>query len=194
MNQSNNFTSEITDLSAGVYEICFTVDGIENYSRCYSVSVTEPASLSAVTAVNYEKRELTVNLSGSKLYRVVLNGRQFTAESTFMTLPLKMGNNTIEITTDLECQGRYLEQFFISEEVKLFPNPTKGSVQIYIGGSDKEVTLKLSSLNGKTLLSEKKYVPLNRIIELDLFNRQNGMYIISLEGATTQARQKVIKE
>lgn len=194
LNQSNNFTSEITDLSAGLYEICFTVDGIENYSRCYSVSVTEPASLSAVAAVNYEKRELTVNLSGSKLYRVVLNGRQFTAENTFMTLPLKMGNNTIEITTDLECQGRYLEQFFISEEVKLFPNPTKGLVEIYIGGSDKVVTLKLSSLNGKTLLSEKKYVPLNRIIEVDLFNRQNGMYIISLEGFTTQANQKVIKE
>ena len=42
---------------------------------------------------------------------------------------------------DQECQGLYFEEIFVSEEVKVYPNPTNGPLQLYVSGLDNQVTL-----------------------------------------------------
>lgn len=194
LNTANNHHHVITGLSAGSYEICFTIDGVENYTRCYSVRVNEPAKLNAMATVNSERKQLNLVLSGSKFYKVLLNGNQLTAETSYVTLPLKVGMNTVEVSGDLECQGRFYEEIFISEEVKIFPNPTEGPLAVYINGVDNEALIKISSMTGTLLSSVRKKVPSSRRVDIDLSSLKFGVYILSIEGQTTRVSQKIIKQ
>ena len=82
---------------------------------------------------------------------------------------------------------------FVSEEVKVYPNPTNGPLQLYISGMDNEVSLKVTSINGSLVYSRTKQVPMNRVVEIDLSDLSNGLYIVSLQGSSVQVHQKVIK-
>jgi hypothetical protein len=194
LNSSNNHSHIITGLSAGTYEVCFSVDGVENYKRCYSVKVNEPPSLNAVATVSSQRKQLNLELSGSKFYKVLLNGKQLTAVGSIITLPLKVGMNTVEVTGDLECQGRFYQEVFISEEVKIFPNPTDGPITMYIHGVDNEALIKISSITGTLLSSFRKKVPSDRRVDINLSSLKMGVYILSIDGPTTRVSQKIIKQ
>ena len=95
---------------------------------------------------------------------------------------------------DQECQGLYFEEIFVSEEVKVYPNPTNGPLQLYISGMDNQVTIVVTSINGSKIMSSVQSVPMNRVIELNLSDLNPGMYIVSVKGTTVQVHQKVIRK
>ena len=183
----------ISGLETGSYQICFTVEGISNYNRCYSVNVGEPAPLEASSMVDMDNRTISLNLSGSKSYKILLNGKSISTDNSIISLPLQSGKNTIEVKGDQECQGLYFEEIFVSEEVKVYPNPTNGPLQLYISGMDNQVTVDVTSINGTVVMSSIQSVPMNRVIELNLSDLNPGMYIVSVKGATVQVHQKVIR-
>ena len=187
-------TQTISNLSAGIYTVCVTVDGVADYQRCYTIEITEPAPLVASSRIDVSTRNLQLDLSGSEEYQVTLNGKTFLTSEDRLSLNLQPGMNRVEVATALDCQGVYFEEIFVSEEVKVYPNPTSGPLQLFVAGSDKEVTLSITSLSGSVIKKETLSVPTNRIIETTLGNVPEGLYLITLNGTTVKTTHKVIKE
>ncbi len=183
----------IAGLGVGSYNVCFTVDGVVNYERCYTVSVGEPDPLEVSSVVNFNDRSLDLNLRGSKSYQVLLNGKELTTDDSRISLFLQSGKNTIEVKGEQDCQGIYFEEIFVSEEVKVYPNPTNGPLQLYVSGMDSSVEVSITSINGAVVQTTNRNVPMNRVLDLDLTNLNSGTYIVSIKGPTVQVHQKVIK-
>ena len=187
-------TQTISNLSAGIYTICVTVDGVSDYQRCYTIEITEPAPLVASSRVDVSARNLQLDLSGASEYQVTLNGKTLLTNEDRLSLNLQPGMNRVEVATALDCQGIYFEEIFVSEEVKVYPNPTPGPLQLFVAGSDSEVTLSITNLSGNVIRKETLAVPANRIIETTLGNLPEGLYLITLNGRTVKTTHKVIKE
>ena len=193
LNSESGYTYELTGLGVGTYDVCFDVVG-HQYSQCFSVRIVEPLPLSASSKVSYSDRTVQLSMDGSNQYRVILNGKSIVTSSSDLSLDLKIGMNYLEVGTDLSCQGTYYEEIFVSEEVLVYPNPTRDWTQIYVGGHDSLVTLTLRSITGRMISSKQFDVPLNRVIELDLSGEIPGIYVIELASSTVQSNLKVIKE
>lgn len=187
-------TQTISNLSAGIYTVCVTVDGVSDYQRCYTIEITEPAPLVASSRIDMSSRNIELDLSGSEEYQVTLNGKTFLTSKDRLSLNLEPGMNRVEVATALDCQGVYFEEIFVSEEVKVYPNPTPGPLQLFVAGSDREVELSITTLSGNVIRRETLAVPMNRIIETSLGNLPEGLYLITLNGTTIKTTHKVIKE
>ena len=194
LNASNNFTSSISGLEAGSYDICFTVSGVDSYNQCFSVTISEPAPLSASAKVDLGNRSVDLSLKGSERYTILLNGEVIQTSSTNVSLDLKPGMNYLSISTDLDCQGTYFEEIFVSEEVLAYPNPTDGMVQLYVGGSDDNVTLNVYDISSQNILSTQYEVSSSRVIEADISRFKAGIYFFILDGKTIKTTHKIIKK
>jgi subtilisin family serine protease len=189
-----DYTKTISSLSAGFYTVCVTVDGVSNYERCYEIEITEPAPLVANSRVDINSRNLQLDLSGASEYQVTINGKSFLTTEQNLSLNLQPGMNQLEVATALDCQGVYFEEIFVSEQVKVYPNPTSGPIQLFVAGYDSEITLDITTLSGNIILSKTIPVPNHRIVETNLNNLPQGLYLINLTGNTVKTTHKIIKE
>jgi hypothetical protein len=184
----------LSNLAAGTYVVCLKVEDIPNFERCYTVEIAEPAPLTASSKVNVEARSLQIELSGAAFYEVTFNGKTFQTTSELLNLTLDPGINRVEVATALDCQGVFFQEIFVSEEVRAYPNPTKGPIQLFVSGTDSEVELIISSLTGSIIASETLSVPESRIVESTLEGQSKGMYLLILSGETVRSSHLVIKE
>ena len=189
-----DYTKTISNLSAGFYTVCVTVDGVSSYERCYEIEITEPAPLVANSRVDINSRNLQLDLSGASEYQVTINGKSFLTTEQNLNLNLQPGMNQVEVATTLDCQGVYFEEIFVSEHVKVYPNPTPGPIQLFVAGYDSKITLNITTLSGNKVLSKTITVPNNRIIETNLNDLPQGLYLINLTGNTVKTTHKIIKE
>ena len=194
LNNSNSFQSAFTDLLAGSYSLCISVVEFPGYRQCYQVKVEEPEELGVVAVSDRLNGLLQLNLSGDGPYTIELNGEETTTNNTRITLPLKPGMNRLNVSAKLDCQGSYFEEIFVSENVVVYPNPTEGPVQIYVGGSDKKVSFSVVNLQGQKLHRELVSIPSSRVIEYELGNYPSGVYIFTLQGDTVDKQFKVVKK
>lgn len=194
LSSSNQFTQDIVGLGTGVYKVCITIDGKDNYEQCFRVNIEGPTPLDTYSSIDRINNRITLTLSGASVYYIEHNGKASTTSKSQIVLDLFVGKNTIEVTTDSECQGKYFEEIFVSEEVIVYPNPTKGYLQVYVGGKDVNVDVLLFNFTGSKQMSISKKVPGNRVIELDLTNLNSGSYFLGLEGKTIRESIKIIKE
>ena len=193
LNASNNFEASISGLGTGNYDVCFTVAGVESYNQCFSVTVSEPAPLSTSAKIDLANRSVDLSLKGSTSYNIILNGAVIKTTESNLSLDLKPGMNYLSISTDLDCQGTYFEEIFVSEDVLAYPNPTDGMVQLYIGGSDDTVTLNIYDINSQNIISKSFEVSSSRVIETDISRFKTGIYFFVLDGKTIKTTHKIIK-
>ena len=193
LNASNNFEASISGLGTGNYDVCFTVAGVESYNQCFSVTVSEPAPLSTSAKIDLANRSVDLSLKGSTSYNIILSGAVIKTTASNLSLDLKPGMNYLSISTDLDCQGTYFEEIFVSEDVLAYPNPTDGMVQLYIGGSDDTVTLNIYDINSQNIISKSFEVSSSRVIETDISRFKTGIYFFVLDGKTIKTTHKIIK-
>ena len=193
LNNSNSYQSAFTDLLAGSYSLCISVVEFPEYRQCYQVKVEEPEELGVVAVSDRINGLLQLSLSGDGPYTIDLNGEETKTNNTRITLPLKPGMNRLNVSAKLDCQGSYFEEIFVSENVVVYPNPTEGPVQIYIGGSDKQVSFSVVDLQSQQLHQELISIPSSRVIEYGLGNYSSGVYILTLQGETVNKQFKVVK-
>ena len=194
LSSSNAFTLDITGLNPGTYEVCITIEGKDNFEQCYNVIIEGPAPLDTFASIDKTNKQITLKLDGAPLYYINHNGNLTTTSNSIVVIDLVTGKNTVEVTTDSSCQGKYFEEIFVSEEVVVYPNPTKGYLQVYVEGIDTSVDVMLFDLKGNQYISVTKSVPSNRVIELDLTNLNTGVYSLSLNSETIRQSIKIIKE
>ena len=81
----------------------------------------------------------------------------------------------------------------MSEKVQVYPNPTKGPLSIYVGGSDSEVSIQVRTLAGSEVYLNKHMVDHRRMVALSLSDLSDGLYLITVSGTTVNATHKIVK-
>ena len=199
INQTLTFTTAsltLEEVPSGTYVICITVDGVEasEFERCYSISVEQPSPLSVYGKVAPTGKSVHYDLSGGDVYTIFHNGKSIQTDEQSIDIDLDEGINQIRITTGIECQGIFEEEYFNSAEVFYTPNPFRDQLSVYIGGQDTTITIELYNTQGRLLkTSEHQLSTTQRVIQLDTGDLQPGGYIIKSCGDTTTQSEIIIK-
>ena len=194
LNNSQGLSDEVSNLGPGTYQVCITVEGQSDYSYCTTLTIEQPVPLSVSPSMNVDRGTINYQVNGADTYKVSFNGREMLVSEPNIELNLQPGLNRIRLFTDLECQGYFEEEIFVSENVTLYPNPTTGPVQLYVSGKDRSVALSVRNTMGQTVHSETLDVPYNRVVNFNLGPQPAGVYFINLEGETVRKQLKVIKQ
>ena len=187
----------LNDLSGGTYKLCVTVEGVESseFERCFEVTINDADPLTVFASKNQDQELVTYQLSGGDVYDIVHNGITTQSARSSQNIQLKKGLNTVKISTGLECQGVFEEQYFVSENIAYSPNPFNEKINLFIGGADTEVKIEIFSTEGRLInslignLSEN-----NRSIRVNTQYLNMGSYIIKLSGNTVKQSFIAIKK
>ena len=187
----------LDQLSAGVYSVCVTVEGVNplEFERCFEVTISEPDPLVVSSFFSKSEESVSFNLSGGTTYQITQNGKTTQTSSSKYTVQLEKGINNISISTGIECQGLFENSYLNSYEVKYTPNPFKEELQLFIGGKDNLVEIGVYAPNGQ--LVDYRTVSLSfgmRSYTLETTNYKQGVYIIKVKGQTLDQSFQVIKE
>ncbi len=199
VNQTDSFSSNWTleGLSAGVYTLCITVQGVDpnEFERCFEVTIEEMDPLIVNSFYNDLNQTVSFDLSGGTTYQIVQNGKTTQTSSGKYTLQLEKGVNTISISTGIECQGLFQKSYLNSYEVRYAPNPFKEQLQLYFGGKDSFIELGVYTSNGQLIDFQNIVLPLGvRQYTLNTTSYKQGVYIIKIKGDTIDQSIQVIKE
>lgn len=82
--------------------------------------------------------------------------------------------------------------FYAQEDVKISPNPTRGTINIELVNSDKEInrTIEIYNLEGKLVKREQME---SSTKTLDLSAHKNGIYYLNIYGEDRVTKWKVVK-
>jgi len=193
LDADNEHQLEIDELEIGTYTLNFTVEGKEGYLQTFEIGITEPPSLSAKSSVNQKGKTMTVNLTGSDLYYAEVNGERRSYQINTFTLQLRPGMNTVRIYTPQDCQGEYVEQVFISEQVRHYPNPVKSDLNLVIPGEDSNTNISIYSRSGSLVAQYEETIPFSRIVTINASQLPSNIYVIKVNGQTVDQTFKIIK-
>ncbi|MGI6521895.1 MAG: InlB B-repeat-containing protein [Fermentimonas sp.] len=188
-------TYSLTDLAAGNYSVCFTIEGATNYKQCFEVVISQPQDLSVFRS-GVAGNHATYRVSGGTRYTVTHNGRRMETTGDVIEVPLRRGRNLIRITAESECQGVFEEELYHNDAHKLilFPNPTTGQFSLILPHGDEEVTVEIISLLGHSVMKEKRRVSHDGLISMNISALPKGIYLVRVNGKTVKHVTKVIKQ
>ena len=193
LNTENDHQLVIDELEIGSYTLNFTVEGQEGYLQTFEIGITEPPALSAKSSVNKKGKTMTMKLSGSDLYYAEVNGDRRSYKLNNFTLQLRPGMNTVKIYTPQECQGIHVEQVFISEQVRHYPNPVQGELNLVIPGEDRETTIAIYNRSGSLIKRYQEQIPFSRIVTINTTGLRTDIYVVKVNGQTVEQTFKMIK-
>jgi subtilisin-like proprotein convertase family protein len=188
----DNFT--LTGLRAGSYTVCITAaDGAIVYEElCMVVVITQPDVLAVNAMVNPDLNQVALQLAGSELYNVELNGITTQTSSNVLSLQLRKGINFLKVSTNRACQGVYEEKIMVSDGLAVFPNPFVETTQIYLPFLEGEVEIGIYSSDGRQVRQERQ-TPSSGSIALDFGPLPSGLYYVTITGELYLETTKVIK-
>ena len=185
--------SVLNGLVLGEYNMVFTVDNVKNFQQAFDVKITEPAPLVVQSTIDAGNKSMSIQLGGASTYLVKINEASFKVTEAYWSTALPAGLVKLQVSTDLNCQGIYVEEFFVSESVTAFPNPTTGPVQVNVHGRDQKVDISIVNAAGLPVSNQKYPVPSSRLVGLDLTTFFAGLYLIRVQGETVDQTLKIIK-
>lgn len=133
-----------------------------------------------------------MNLEGSDLYNVELNGIVTQTKSSSITLDLKQGSNQIKVSTNLPCQGVFEDQLFLMDEPVVFPNPFEEEVNMFINNGPDTINAQIFNYVGQ-LISHKDYTLDSNEIKINFTGLPSGIYILKFKGEGINSNFKVVK-
>ena len=185
--------SLLNGLVLGAYNMVFTVENVKNFQQAFDVKITEPAPLVVQSTIDAENKSMSFQLGGANNYLVQINEASFKVTEANWSTALPAGLVKVQVSTDLNCQGIYVKEFFVSESVSAFPNPTTGPVSIHVHGTDKKVDISIINAAGLAISNQNHAVPLSRLVGLDLSEYTPGLYLIRIQGETVDHTLKIIR-
>jgi hypothetical protein len=190
------FTNTLTipNLAAGSYSVCIGVAGT-TYQQCFTAIVTQPKDLAVYTAINKNTNTIDLTLDGGNAYNIKVNGVDYATTAANITLPLALGTNNIEVSTDKPCQGIVSKRIIISDNISAYPNPFGGTLSLNLG--DKAIgkaQVQIYNAFGKQVFS-KQYSDQAGEVQLDLAALEPAqVYILKLTVDNTEYINKIIKK
>ena len=184
----------VSNLAKGSYTVCIGAPEDPNFERCYTTELSEPDPLNVVTQLNASDLSVTVDLSGGENYQLKINGSPYSLKSGRHRFPLKSGLNSLEVTTDIPCQGKKVEEIYVSEDSNIYPNPAAEQVNIVVGGSSTEAKILFYNLQGDLLQQTRlRLNALNRSHQISLDIYPPGVYLIQVISEDRAEQFKLLK-
>ena len=188
-NFANNSLS-VSNLSPGTYNVCIKITGVI-YEQCFTITIAEGKTVSGKSSVISNKASITID-KGTAPYNVLVNGiNVLNTESPSFTFDVRHGD-LVEVKTAVLCEGVFSKSIDLFENIKAYPNPTKGVFEITLPLSLKEVVIELYSV-GSQLLSKGTYQVVNGKVQLNLENKPTGIYVVKIY-LDTPVSLTIIKE
>jgi len=197
---SDSFSSSswnLENLSAGLYSICITVEGVSSgeFERSFEVTITEPDPLLVTSLFNKQDQSITFGLSGGNSYDITHSGITTQTSKSNYTISLAKGTNRVSISTGIECQGIFEKTYLNSYKVIFAPNPFKEELILTMGGEDRILGLEVYTPSGKLIDQKTITLPFGiRYYTLQTGDYKQGGYILSIKGETIDQSFQVIKE
>jgi len=194
---SNPFTTTNTfsNLDAGNYVVCITVEGQDedSYKQCFNVEIG-PEELSVSSRIA-NTGKISLSLGGATKYFIELNGEIITTSETEIELDLIKGINTIKVFTEIDCQGVYNKTINNSSSIKIYPNPIQDNTLTITTAnwSLKTIDVTLYSLIGTLVLSES-YTLEQGAVTINIPEISGGLYLLEVNDGKTTTNFKVIKK
>jgi len=149
--------------------------------------------LSAKSSVNQKSKTMQINVKGSDLYYTEVNGEKRSYQIDNFKLHLRSGMNIVKIYTPQDCQGVHTEKVFISEQIKHYPNPVQGELNLVIPGEDRETTVAIYNRSGSLIKRYKEQIPFSRIVKINTTDYGTDIYVVKVNGQTVEQTFKMIK-
>ena len=192
--QTFSNTTAFENLTSATYTLCLTVDGEPDFKVCYELDVPQPEDLSVSGKVSTLGKEITLDLSGGKEYRIILNGQRYQTRASSITLRLEQPVNQLEVRTDLECQGVYSQSITLTEEPIALPNPIdSGDLRVFVPAEDgTKIRIRMFTMSGSSLLN-KEVVISNGEVKINMDGYARGVYLLNVTDQEQLYSYKIIK-
>ena len=196
-NKSYNFSDnsiQIENLRSGDYTICITSSNYPDFKRCYSTIIDQPTELEVVSKINYDKETISLNMTGSDIYKIKINDLIFNSNKSYETFKLRKGFNHIEVISPNSCNEIFTENIYISKKSLISPNPVEGKLVIYPGENNIELRIIIFDMNGN-ILKNKFFNNTNGLkIELDVEDLAPSTYFLRLISESNLENIKFVKK
>ncbi|MCX8473106.1 MAG: T9SS type A sorting domain-containing protein, partial [Sediminibacterium sp.] len=105
-----------------------------------------------------------------------------TTTNSQINIPLSKGLNKVSVVSDQECLGIYSEEIVVNDELKAYPNPTKGKLIIELGEQTEKLSVEVmvSDMNGMEVIQQQVTVENGNKINIDLSTLKSGVYLIKV--------------
>jgi len=182
------------NLGGGSYNICLSLVSHPEYQQCFTAVITEPEDLSTYIAVNNDKKQVTLSLTGAVLYHVKLNDTEITTAKSQITLDLKEGLNKIAVSTDKPCQGTITKNITIGADLIAYPNPFQKTVHLNIGKETvQKMVIMIYNASGKMVYTHG-YSNQSGVVTIDLPDLSDGLYLLKLVADNQETIFKLMKK
>ena len=190
-----NFTNDIDifNLLAGTYQMCITIEEWPNYESCYTIVITQPDPLEVFASRAPSGNAVSLDMSGSVSYNIEFNGDLFTTHNSNLSLQLQYGTNHLKVSTDIECQGVFEKEIFVSGDFIMYPNPFSETINILNGTLNGKVTVNIYSTYGQ-LIASKSYINGDVEMSLNTNDLGAGIYIVTAQSEYTTSTYKMVKK
>jgi hypothetical protein len=193
LNATSGFEKIVESLDVGTYDVCFSVIGQTDFQQCFTVVLSQPDPLSVLAALSNSGEQVALTLSGADSYQLDHNGITKTISADNLNVPLFKGPNSIRVTTGLDCQGIFEENYFNSENILAYPTATKNEVKVVVGGIDEKAQFIVRDLRGLTLMRMTKNLTRSRTSTVNLDGYAKGVYFIEVNSPTVRQTTKILK-
>jgi len=198
---NGNFNGDFTDefafenLMGGNYQLCIngTNGAIVYEESCFNITVGEPEILEVASTLIENSLQATLNLQGSTLFNVELNGVVTQTESPELTIDLKPGTNKLKVYTNLPCQGSFEESIFVSTTPIIYPNPVEEKLNVFINQELENVDVLLFDINGRLIYQESESLD-SSTFEVGFDTFPSGIYFLRVSGINYKEDFKVLKK
>jgi subtilisin-like proprotein convertase family protein len=189
-------TLSILNLQSGDYLLCIGVADDPSFERCFIASIEEPEPLQVTSFVNENDLSLSLSLNGASSYKVTVNNQETSIQSkSQINLPLRKGLNTIEVTTDLSCQGSFKKEIYIAMDSVLYPNPVQEQAYVLIGGTASTIQYIIYDIQANILLDKKVQLEgSDRKVPIDMSLLPSGNYLLKIRSTQNEETIKFIKQ
>ncbi|SNR31538.1 Por secretion system C-terminal sorting domain-containing protein [Lutibacter agarilyticus] len=195
-NESKEFTKNITfeNLDAGTYTVCITTTEDTNYKQCFTIKIKQPQALKVSTKVHKSTSQITLKLSGSKQYRIELNEKILITNENEITLDLISGKNNLKVKTELDCQGVYIDEFSLLNNITIYPTVVNNKFSIGIPSPEgKTINYQVISISGNIVINKTVKIT-NQPIIVNTSNLSKGLYFVNIIGLNYNVQSKIIKQ
>jgi hypothetical protein len=190
---NGNTTTTITNLTAGTYTL--TVTDANGCTTNRPFIITQPAAIN--TAVTQASGVLTATQAGAMYQWYQCPNTLLSGQTNQTITPTVVGDYKVDVTVagctvTSSCATVTLgnEDFEISNNFKLYPNPTQNIVNIETQDLD-NASVEVYDINGRQLLSQKLNTITN-VINID--NLASGVYMFKVSSSQGTATSKVVKQ
>ncbi|WP_282118141.1 PQQ-dependent sugar dehydrogenase [Maribacter aquivivus] len=195
-NRTIAFTDTLTiaDLAKGEYNLCISSTTATNYQNCSKIIITEPLPLSVLLDFDALTNSVNLKMSGADEYTVQVNGKSFQTKKEQINLPLLDETNTISISTNQLCQGKYEETIHLGTAPIIYPNPVGNSVSIDL----KTLTIDKIEIaiftEAGVLVHSDNYKVEQAIIKINTSSLSPGIYFLRLKNDNFNKSFKLLKQ